>query len=82
MSHYYQSKSEGGSGKLRPRQAWVMGRIGDWAPLAMLAPRLLNFLNRAPVIGRLAKRLAGITTTRALPEFAAKSFRASQRQLT
>ena len=77
MSHYYQRKSDGGSGKRRPRQAWVMGRIGDWAPLAMLAPRLLNFLNRAPVIGRIGKRMAGIATTRALPQFAAQSFRAT-----
>ena len=82
MSHYYQSKSAGGSGKRRPRQAWVMGRMGDWAPLAMLAPRLLNFLNRAPLIGTLGKRLAGIATTRTLPEFAPQSFRATHSALT
>ncbi len=79
LSHYYQPDSEGGSGKWRPRQAWVMGRMGDWAPWAMLAPRVLNALNRTPVIGHLAKRLAGVSTSRQLPQFAHHSFRASHR---
>ena len=31
LSHYYE-------GRLRPRQAWSMGRIGEWAPLASTVP--------------------------------------------
>jgi FAD/FMN-containing dehydrogenase/Fe-S oxidoreductase len=79
LSHYHQAKAAGGSGKNRPRQAWVMGRIGDWVPLAMLAPRLLNFLTRAPLIGKLGKRMAGIAPDRTLPQFAARSFRSTYR---
>jgi len=66
MSHYYE-------GRLRPRQAWSMGRIGEWAPLASTVPWLANAVSG---IG-LSKRVAGVAPGRALPKFAARTFRAS-----
>jgi Fe-S oxidoreductase len=61
FSHYYEHRA-------RPRQAWSMGRIGEWAPLASRFPGLVNAL--AP----LGKRIAGIAAEREMPKFR-KSFR-------
>ena len=66
MSHYYEQRR-------RPRQAWTMGRIGEWAPLAAKMPRLANLLS--PV----AQRLAGIAPERRSPKFAPRTFRAQFR---
>jgi FAD/FMN-containing dehydrogenase/Fe-S oxidoreductase len=71
LSHYYE-----GPGKWRPRQAHAMGRIGDWAPLAGAYPGLANFLTHAPLVGGVARRLAGIAPERELPRFARMRFRA------
>src|SRR5262245_14140216 len=58
LSHYYETKS-------RPLAAHLMGRIGEWAPLASLAPWAANGLSRlAP----------GIAAERSLPKLR-KSFR-------
>ncbi len=62
MSHYYE-------GRARPRQAWSMGRIGEWAPLAARLPGLANFF-----AGRM-KGIAGIAAERTPPRFAAATFR-------
>ncbi len=70
LSHYYESKS-------RPRQAWSMGRIGDWAPLAAAMPRLTNFLTSAPLLASVSKWVAGVAPDRALPKFAEVGFRRS-----
>ena len=66
MSHHYESRR-------RPRQAWTMGRIGEWAPLAARMPGLANFLSNT----NLAKRWAGVAPERALPKFATKTFRST-----
>jgi Fe-S oxidoreductase len=66
MSHYYESRR-------RPRQAWSMGRIGEWAPLAACAPGLANVLSST----NLVKRLAGVAVERTLPKFAPKTFRST-----
>jgi FAD/FMN-containing dehydrogenase/Fe-S oxidoreductase len=62
MSHYYE-------GRARPRQAWSMGRIGEWAPLAARIPRLANLVSRN------FKVLAGIAPDRTPPRFAPHTFR-------
>ncbi len=67
LSHYYERHA-------RPRQAHTMGRIGEWAPLAMHAPHLLNALMGLPLISSLSKHIAGIAPQRALPRFATRSF--------
>ncbi len=64
LSHYYESHS-------RPRQAWSMGRIGEWAPLAS---RFAGIANAASSLN-ISKRFAGVAPERALPKFAARTFR-------
>jgi len=64
LSHYYETH-------LRPRQAHLMGRIGQWAPYASLVPGLAN------VAANWGKRFAGIAPQRSLPKFAARTFRSS-----
>jgi Fe-S oxidoreductase len=66
MSHYYESRR-------RPRQAWSMGRIGEWAPLAERFPKLVNRLADTAF----AKGIAGIAAERAAPRFAQTSFRST-----
>jgi Fe-S oxidoreductase len=69
LSHYYEQHA-------RPLQAHSMGRIGEWAPLAMKAPGLVNGLGGLPFFSGLTKKLAGIAAQRSLPRFAQRSFRA------
>jgi FAD/FMN-containing dehydrogenase/Fe-S oxidoreductase len=66
MSHYYEQRR-------RPRQAWSMGRIGEWAPLATSIPGLVNALSNTRVL----KRMAGVAAERTLPSFAGKTFRSA-----
>jgi FAD/FMN-containing dehydrogenase/Fe-S oxidoreductase len=66
MAHFYEAQR-------RPRQAWSMGRIGDWAPLAARIPWLANAVSNTS----LAKRVAGVAAQRSLPAFAKRTFRAS-----
>jgi FAD/FMN-containing dehydrogenase/Fe-S oxidoreductase len=70
LSHYYEQNP-------RPRQAWSMGRIGDWAPFAAAVPRLSNFMTQKPLLASLSKRVAGVASDRDLPKFAKNSFRRS-----
>ncbi len=69
LSHYYEQHS-------RPLQAHSMGRIGEWAPLAARVPNLVNGLIGSPLISSVFKRIAGISSERAVPRFARRSFRA------
>ncbi len=69
LSHYYEQHS-------RPLQAHSMGRIGEWAPLAARVPNLVNGLIGSPLISSVVKRIAGISSERAVPRFARRSFRA------
>ena len=64
LSHYYETHR-------RPRQAWSMGRIGEWAPMASRFSGVANFLSSLPV----SKRVAGVDLTRKLPKFARRTFR-------
>jgi Fe-S oxidoreductase len=63
LSHHYETKR-------RPLGAELMGRIGEWAPLAAKFPGLANALSP------FGKSLAGVASGRSLPRFS-KSFRAS-----
>jgi FAD/FMN-containing dehydrogenase/Fe-S oxidoreductase len=67
MSHHYEQRA-------RPLYAHAMGRIGEWAPLAMRAPNLLNAVMGLPLFSNVSKRLAGIAHERSLPRFAPRSF--------
>ncbi|MEA3191941.1 MAG: hypothetical protein QOD26_274 [Betaproteobacteria bacterium] len=64
LSHYYQTH-------LRPRAAHLMGRIGQWAPLAAKFPGVSNFL------ASMGKGIAGIAPERHLPQLAKRTFRSS-----
>jgi Fe-S oxidoreductase len=67
LAHHY-------AGRPRPRAAYSMGMIQDWAPLAGAAPRLVNALLRTPGIAQAAKWVGGIAQRRQLPPFAAEPF--------
>jgi Fe-S oxidoreductase len=64
LSHHYQTRR-------RPRQAWSMGRIGEWAPLAARVGSLVNLVANNP----LSKWIAGVSPERTLPKFAPNTFR-------
>ncbi len=68
LSHYYEQHS-------RPRQAWSMGRIGEWAPLAARFPRVANFFTQSAVFAPAAKSVSGIAQGRTMPAFARHTFR-------
>ncbi len=62
LSHYYETH-------LRPRHAHLMGRIGQWAPLAARFPGVFNFM------ASMGKGVAGIPLERRLPQLASRTFR-------
>jgi len=66
LSHYYE-------GRIRPMPAYAMGLIHIWARFASLAPDLANALMSLPIV----KMMARIAPQRAMPRFAAKTFRES-----
>ena len=68
LSHYYEPRA-------RPLAAHVMGRIGEWAPIAAEAPGLVNAMTGLPLVSNLLKRIAGISPERRLPKFVARTFR-------
>jgi FAD/FMN-containing dehydrogenase/Fe-S oxidoreductase len=68
LAHYY-------AGRLRPRTAYSMGLIHRWARLAARLPRLANAVTPAPLLGGIAKTVAGIAPERRVPEFAPYTFR-------
>jgi FAD/FMN-containing dehydrogenase/Fe-S oxidoreductase len=69
LAHYYEGRS-------RPRAAYAMGLIQRWAGMARSAPRLVNFLGRAPGTSQLMKLCGGISQKRNMPSFAAETFTA------
>jgi FAD/FMN-containing dehydrogenase/Fe-S oxidoreductase len=73
LSHYYE-------GRLRPRSAYAFGLIRIWARLGSLAPKLVNAVLRAPLLGRLVKWLGGIDQRRTVPQLATTTFRAHFRE--
>jgi FAD/FMN-containing dehydrogenase/Fe-S oxidoreductase len=68
LAHYYE-------GRLRPRHAYAMGLVANWARMASVAPALVNFVTHAPIFGRVAKFAAGISQKREVPAFARQTFR-------
>ena len=62
------------AGRIRPRAAYSMGLIQDWARLASIAPQAVNALMRTPGMAQAAKWVGGIAQERQLPRFAAEPF--------
>ncbi|MFL5258010.1 MAG: (Fe-S)-binding protein [Rhodopila sp.] len=67
LAHHY-------AGRLRPRAAYSMGLVFWWARLASRAPGWVNAVMRAPVLGPGLQALAGFSSQRQVPEFAAETF--------
>ena len=61
--------------RLRPLAAYSMGLVMFWARIASRVPRLANAATRIPLLGRLLKRIAGISPRREAPAFAQETFR-------
>jgi len=68
LSHYYEHKP-------RPVQAYSMGMIGRWAPMAAALPGLTNFVTQTPGLRSLAKAISGIAPGRDIARFAPRPFR-------
>lgn len=68
LSKYYKRR-------LRPRAAYAMGLVMFWARIGSRVPRLANAATRIPVLGRLLKRMAGLSPRREAPPFAHQTFR-------
>jgi FAD/FMN-containing dehydrogenase/Fe-S oxidoreductase len=61
--------------RLRPRAAYSMGLIHQWAHLAAYAPWLVNAVMRAPGLASAAKWIGGIAPARTIPRFANRTAR-------
>jgi FAD/FMN-containing dehydrogenase/Fe-S oxidoreductase len=68
LSHYYKRR-------LRPVHAYAFGFIHLGARLASLAPRVANFLLKAPLSSDLLKWVIGIAPQRQIPRFARCTFK-------
>ena len=68
LAHYYE-------GRLRPLHAYAFGLIHVWARFAQIAPSLVNFINRAPILSDLVKAMIGVAPARTMPAFAQESFK-------
>src|SRR5213075_344072 len=69
LSHYYEDR-------LRPRSAYAMGFIYQWARIASRLPALSNFITHTKPFSELAKLAAGIAPGRDVPHFAPETFKA------
>jgi Fe-S oxidoreductase len=68
LAHYYE-------GRVRPRHAYAMGLIDQWARLAALAPGVANFFSQTPGLSAIAKLVGGLSQKRAMPPFARQTFK-------
>lgn len=71
--HYYQNHH-------RPRAAYAMGLIHQWARIASKVPWLANLATQTPGLSQLAKAAGGIAQERRLPQFASQTFKSWYRQ--
>ena len=62
-------------GRLRPRAHYSLGMLPRWSRIARHAPWLANLATSAPGIRKAALALAGVDDRRAIPRFAARTFR-------
>ncbi|MCK7624394.1 FAD-binding protein [Streptomyces sp. RS10V-4] len=67
LAHHY-------AGRVRPAAHYSLGWLPLWARLAQSAPRPVNAVLHAPVLGRLGKRLAGVAGDCEPPPFAPETF--------
>ncbi|HEU4375414.1 MAG TPA: FAD-binding and (Fe-S)-binding domain-containing protein [Telluria sp.] len=60
LAHHY-------AGRLRPRAAWLFGRIDFWASLGVKAPHLINAISQGTWSAAVCKAAAGVAPQRRLP---------------
>jgi len=68
LSHHY-------ARRLHPLNHYGFGHIDRWALLASKSPGLANFFTQTPLLRDITRALAGISSKRKIPAFAAESFR-------
>ncbi len=68
LSHYYE-------GRMRPRHAYFLGRIYEWARFGSRVPAVANFFSQTPPFASIAKWMTGIAPERKIPAFAGETFR-------
>ncbi|HKF21748.1 MAG TPA: FAD-linked oxidase C-terminal domain-containing protein [Candidatus Angelobacter sp.] len=68
LAHYYE-------GRVRPRAAYAMGLITQWARMASMAPRFVNFFTQTPGIANVLKLFGGVAPERRMPKFANQTLR-------
>jgi FAD/FMN-containing dehydrogenase/Fe-S oxidoreductase len=68
LSHYFH-------GRARPVHNYAFGLIHLWARLAQIAPAIVNFVNRAPIVSDMVKMFMGVAPQRKLPGFAQENFK-------
>lgn len=73
LDKYYQNHP-------RPLLMRLMGHIDKLARAASAVPSLFNFFSQMPGLSAILKRTAGLSQSRKLPTFAAKSFRSWHRK--
>jgi len=73
LAHYFE-------GRMRPLNGYAFGWIDRWSHLASHAPQLANLLTRMPGLRQGIKLALGIAPERALPAFAAYTFRSRFRR--
>jgi Fe-S oxidoreductase len=73
LSHYYERAR-------RPLHAYAFGLIDRWARFASAAPRIVNAVNRLPIVAGALRKALQIAPQRPLPQFAAQSFRRRARR--
>ena len=68
LAHYYKHRP-------RPIHAYAFGLIHVWSGLAQIAPGIVNFINRAPVMSGIVKAMIGVAPQRQMPAFAGETFK-------
>ena len=69
LAHHYE-------GRWRPRAAYGMGLIHQWARILSPVAPVVNFVTRTPPFASLVKTMGGIAPARRIPPFARPTFRA------
>src|SRR3984893_4638618 len=67
LSHFYENTR-------RPLHAYAFGMIDQWGHLASFAPRIANFLSRAPGLSHLVRGALHLAPERQIPMFSSMTF--------
>jgi FAD/FMN-containing dehydrogenase/Fe-S oxidoreductase len=73
LSHYYQ-------GHRRPLNAYAFGMIDKWLRFGSIAPGIVNFLNHAPILSHVMRKILHLAPQRQMPVLAPQDFRSWARK--